>query len=106
MTSKDRKRRQRLLEIARCHTPLRGVGVDIDNVLYKLEKLRSLSSWSQSLKIALEARWNSLSFEALHARNNREKASAKPANLSVQKLSERSKKRPKEASIQIKAKIL
>lgn len=59
--------RQHLQELARARKQLRGVSVDIGDVLYKLLKLRSLSSRVRSLTSALETQLDSLFIASLQA---------------------------------------
>lgn len=67
--------RQHLQELARTRTELRGVGVKIDDVLYRHAILRGLSSRFESLMIGLEAQLASLSVEDLQARLQRRRTS-------------------------------
>lgn len=64
--------RKHVQEMARTRTQLRSVGVEIDDILYKLALLRSFSTRFDSLSVALEAHIDSLSVEDLHARILRE----------------------------------
>lgn len=64
--------RAHVQKLARTRTQLAAVGVKIDDTLYKLALLRSLSSRFDSLTVALEAQIEAMSIEDLHARVYRE----------------------------------
>ncbi|CAN8067511.1 unnamed protein product [Agarophyton chilense] len=64
--------RMHVHDMARTRSRLRSVGVKIDDTLYKLALLRSLTSRFDSLVVALETQIDALSIEDLHARIYRE----------------------------------
>lgn len=61
-------------EISRRRTQLRAVGVEIDDVMYTVDILSSLSSKFENLTLTLEAHRNSLTIEDLQARIYHEEA--------------------------------
>ena len=66
--------RSHVQTLARTRTELRAIGVTVDDTLYKIALLRSLSSKFEALTIALEAQLDNLSIDELHARVYREDA--------------------------------
>ena len=71
--------RQHVQLFASTRTELRAVGISIDDTLYKIALLRSLSSSFEGLSIALEAQMDEISIDDLHARIYREEARQKAA---------------------------
>lgn len=63
----DDDARQHVHELSRMPTQLRMVGTVVDDTLYKLALLRSLSTRFENLTVALEAQPDFLFIEGLHA---------------------------------------
>lgn len=72
--------REHVHSFARTRYGLRSVGVNIENSLYKLALLRSLSNSFESLVVALESQIDSISVDELHAILYREEARQSKTN--------------------------